>query len=95
MRGDGPDRAAIECLKANHGPVGWAVTLEADRRPRHDKPDVFAGWRRTGRYSPEEWAAELERRKASGNGADRKPDMSENGGNGRTAGAARPGEVLI
>ena len=78
MRGDGPDRAAIECLKANHGPTGWAVTLEADRRPRHDKPDVFAGWRRTGRYSPEEWAAELERRKASGNGAARKPDTSEN-----------------
>ena len=95
MRGDGPDRAAIECLKANHGPTGWAVTLEADRRPRHDKPDVFAGWRRTGRYSPEEWAAELERRKASGNGAARKPDTSEKRANGVTAqsGPYAPGEL--
>ena len=27
MRGDGPGRAAIECLKANHGPTGWAGHL--------------------------------------------------------------------
>ena len=67
MRGDGPGRAAIECLKANHGPTGWAVTLEADRRQRPGKPDLFAGWRYTGRYSPEEWAAEQERRKGNGN----------------------------
>lgn len=95
MRGDGPGRAVIECLKANHGPTGWAVTLEADRRTQDGKPDLFAGWRRTGRYGPQEWAAEQERRKASGNGAARKPDMSEKRGNGVRAksGPYAPGEV--
>ena len=95
MRGDGPGRAVIECLKANHGPTGWAVTLEADRRTQDGKPDLFAGWRRTGRYGPQEWAAEQERRKASGNGAARKPDTSERRGNGVTAksGPYAPGEV--
>ena len=93
MRGDGPGRAAVECLKANHGPHGWAVTLEADWRTRTDAPDLFAGWRRSGRFSPQEWAAELERRKKSGNGAALKPDTSEKRGNGVTANYAAPGEL--
>ena len=75
MRSDGPDRAAIECLKANHGPIGWAVTLEADRRKRDGKPDVFAGWKRVGRFSPEEWPAEVKRR-------DGKPQPPAQKGNG-------------
>ena len=87
MRGDGPGRAAVECLKANHGPHGWAVTLEADWRTRTDAPDLFAGWRRSGRFGPQEWAAELKRRKANGN--PESDTSGKRGGNGPYA----PGEV--
>ena len=93
MRGDGPGRAAIECLKANHGPTGWAVTLEADRRGRGDgNPDLFAGWTRTGRFGPEEWAAEQERRKANGNPKPVTAGKRAQAPNGSGAFAA-PGEV--
>ena len=66
MRGDGPDRAVIECVKANHGPTGWAITLEADRRKRTGKPDLFGGWRRVERFKPETWQARREKLRESG-----------------------------
>ena len=56
MRGQGPGRAVIECVKSNHGPVGWAVELDADMRKREPKPERFAGWKKSKRYKPEEWA---------------------------------------
>lgn len=56
MRGQGPKRAVIKCVKSNHGPVGWAVELDADMRSRESKPDRFAGWLRRKRYSPKDWA---------------------------------------
>lgn len=86
MRGDGPDRAAVECVKANHGPVGWAVTLTADRRNRPDGEPRFAGWLRDGRHSPTEWAARKAARAAE---AKRGSDTSEKRPakvNGRAAG---------
>ena len=60
MRGQGPGRAVIECVKSNHGPVDWAVELNADMRKREPKPERFAGWKRRMRYNPEEWAARKE-----------------------------------
>lgn len=80
MRGHGPGRAALECVKANHGPTGWAVTLEADTRTRPDRPDLFAGWRRLQRHSPEEWEAERDRKGNATSG----PPASTKGANGRT-----------
>lgn len=62
MRGQGPKRAVIECVKSNHGPVGWAVELDADIRKRDPRPARFAGWKRRERYSPEEWAQRKEER---------------------------------
>lgn len=56
MQGQGPKRAVIQCVKSNHGPVGWAVELEADMRKRAPKPDRFAGWKKLQRYGPEQWA---------------------------------------
>lgn len=55
MRGQGPGRASIECVKSNHGPAHWAVELEADLRTRANKPERFAGWKKRSRYDPEEW----------------------------------------
>ena len=71
MRGQGPKRAVIECVKSNHGPVGWAVELEADLRTRTSKPDRFAGWKRLQRYSPEEWAELQEQREEAKKAKDR------------------------
>jgi len=81
MRPHGPGRAALECVKANHGPTGWAVTLEADRRKRPDRPDLFAGWRRLQRHSPDEWAAA---KGGGGNGTatERTPGKTPDGGPG-------------
>ena len=62
MRGQGPKRAVIECVKSNHGPVGWAVELDADIRKREPKPARFAGWKKRHRYSPHEWAELQEQR---------------------------------
>ena len=64
MRGQGSGRAVIECVKSNHGPVGWAVELEADMRRRSgNRPDRFAGWKRFMRYSPEGWMERKKQRK--------------------------------
>ena len=63
MRGLGPNKTVLECVKANHGPTGWAVTLEADMRP--DEPSAeFAGWKRGNSYSPKEWAERRKRDKS-------------------------------
>ena len=56
MRGDGPNRAVIECRKANHGPSGWAVTLEADNREQPGKTPMFCGWLGRKLHDPESWA---------------------------------------
>ena len=45
---------AIECVKANHGPTGWAVTLDADMRGPGG--DVFAGWKTRDQFDPDMWA---------------------------------------
>ncbi|MCY4574909.1 MAG: AAA family ATPase [Gemmatimonadetes bacterium] len=58
MRRQGEGRAVIECVKSNHGPVGWAVELEADMRG--SEPGRFAGWKKRGRHSHKEWAERKE-----------------------------------
>ena len=79
MNRTGPGKAAIQCQKANHGPTGWAVELESDLRSRDAKPDVFAGWKKLCRYSPSEWEAEQNRRKADAKGAkDKQKTKREN-----------------
>ena len=79
MNRTGPGKAVIQCQKANHGPTGWAVELEADLRSRDAKPDVFAGWKILHRYSPSEWEAEQNRRKADAKGAkDKQKTKREN-----------------
>ena len=79
MNRTGPGKAVIQCQKANHGPTGWAVELEADLRSRDAKPDVFAGWKKLHRYSPSEWEAEQNRRKADAKGAkDKQKTKREN-----------------
>ena len=79
MNRTGPGKAVIQCQKANHGPTGWAVELEADLRSRDAKPDVFAGWKKLRRYSPSEWEAEQNRRKADAKGAkDKQKTKREN-----------------
>ena len=72
MRGAGPGKAVIQCKKANHGPTGWAVELEADMRKRGQKPPVFAGWKRVCRYSPSEWEAEARRQEEAKKAQDKR-----------------------
>ncbi len=76
MASNGKGHALIQCQKSNHGPPGWVIALEADTRTRErtGKPDLFAGWKRRRRYSPEAWAAE------TGQHADQNSGQRRNGG---------------